>query len=128
MHPHPDWFARNVTLRQLGLPVMEDVQHEALARIAGLADQFDQRTHGLLGKMDGRTWSYLTTCGNPEMRWVAAVLAEVAWRAPARSPDLGLDQMALLNRMQLICRDTLELMKSRPPVVIGLRAVGDTAA
>lgn len=122
MHTRPDWIERNLTLRQLGLPVLEDAQHAAMASMPGLAERFDQQTQGLLDNLDDLTPSVSYATRDPAMRWVAAMLAEVAWRAPATSQDLYLDQMALLDRMKLICRDTLELMKSPPPVLVELHA------
>lgn len=128
MQTHAQWIARNLTLRQLGLPVLEDAQHVALASMPGLAEQFDQRTQGLLGNIDDLTQSLSYACRDPAMRWVAAMLAEVAWRTPATSADLYLDQMGLLDRLKLIDRDTLLLMKSLPPLFVELRARGASTA
>ena len=116
MNTKPQWLSRNVALRQLGLPVLDDWQSHAMeTRIRGMAALIDEAITTVESRPP-QTMSLESRLAAPVVRRLAALLAELAWRVPPACNDLAAQQASMLDALKLIDSATLERAKASPTI------------
>ena len=116
MNTKPRWLSRNVALRQLGLPVVDDWQSQAMeTRLRGMATLIDEAITTVEGR-PGQTMSLESRLADPVVRRLAALLAELAWRVPAACNDLAAQQASMLDALKLIDPASLDRAKASPAI------------
>lgn len=116
MNTKPQWLSRNVALRQLGLPVIDDWQSAAMeTRLRGMAALVDEAITTVEGR-PRQTVSLESRLADPVVRRLAALLAELAWRVPPACNDLAAQQASMLDALNLIDPATLDRAKASPAI------------
>lgn len=105
------WISRNVSLRLLGLPPMEDRQHAHMENhLSGMATLLDESIKLAEDRL-AQGLSRSEALNDASLRRVVAMLAELGWRVPPASNDMAAEQSSLLDDLRLIDSATLASAK-----------------